>query len=242
MAAPVGSFAAPIRSGPAPGFASILVGGHAVMHRGIRALLAFSAAVPVLLAGCSSGGGHSKAPASVSPTDASAYKGQMFPSPRPRPAFTLTDTQGQTYNFGTQTKDHPTLLYFGYTHCPDICPTTMATFGVALQRVPAAVRKDTRVVFVTTDPTRDTPTVIGRWLAHFDEGLPVKFIGLTGNQAQVNAAQQLAGVPLATEDGQQHSAEVLLYGADNKDRVFYTAGANPADISHDLPLVGKQEE
>ncbi len=212
------------------------------MHRGIRALLALSAAVPVLLAGCSSGGGHAKAPASISPTDASAYKGQMFPTPRPRPSFTLTDTQGTTYNFGTETKDHPTLLYFGYTHCPDICPTTMATFGVALQRVPAAVRKDTRVVFVTTDPTRDTPTVIGRWLAHFDEGLPVKFVGLTGNQAQVNAAQQLAGVPLATEDGQQHSAEVLLYGADNKDRVFYTAGANPADISHDLPLVGKQEE
>ncbi|HEX3811344.1 MAG TPA: SCO family protein [Mycobacteriales bacterium] len=196
----------------------------------------------VLLAGCSSGGGSSHQAASVSPTSAGTYRGQSFTTPRPRPSFTLTDTQGARYDFGTQTRGHPTLLYFGYTNCPDICPTTMASFGVALEQVPAAVRTDTRVVFVTTDPTRDTPKVIGRWLSHFDQELQVKFIGLTGTKAQVEAAQRLAGVPLATDDGQQHSAEVLLYGADDLDRIFYTSGVSPVDISHDLPIVGKQKE
>jgi protein SCO1/2 len=211
------------------------------LSTGRRTFLALSAAAATaVLAGCSSD--SQAAPAKVSPTPAGAYKGQSFPTPRPRPTFTLTDTSGVRYDFGTQTKGHPTLLYFGYTNCPDICPTTMASFGVALQQVPAAVRKDTRVVFVTTDPRRDTPMVIGRWLGHFDAELPVKFVGLTGTQKQVEAAQRLAGVPLATDHGQQHSAEVLLYGADDLDRIFYTSGVSPADISHDLPIVGKLKE
>jgi len=212
-----------------------------MIHR--RMGLAAAAAVVAMVAGCSSGSGKdSGAAISVSPTAAGTYKGQSFPTPRPRPAFTLTDTTGKSYNFGAQTTGHPTLVYFGYTHCPDICPTTMATFGVALSQVSAKLRKDTRVVFVTTDPKRDTPAVIARWLGHFDADLPVKFVGLTGSQKQVDAAQQLAGVPLATDHGQQHSAEVLLYGADNLDHVFYTTGASPSDISHDLPLVGTEKE
>lgn len=223
-------------------------GGRGTRVRGRAMLLAAGAALAGLLAaGCSSNGGsntgHSgHAPAKVSATPAGTYRGQEFPTPRPRPSFTLTDTSGATYNFGTETKGHPTLLYFGYTHCPDICPTTMATFGVALQQVPEDVRKNARVVFVTTDPRRDTPSVIGAWLAHFDRKLPVKFIGLTGTQAQLDSAQRLAGVPLATDGGAQHSAEVLLYGSDDMDRVFYTTGASPADFSHDLPIADKQKE
>jgi len=212
-----------------------------MIHR--RMSLTAAAAVLAVVAGCSSASSKDTgAPASVSPTSAGTYRGQSFPTPRPRPNFTLTDTSGKSYNFGAQTKGHPTLVYFGYTHCPDICPTTMATFGVALSQVSAKVGKDTRVVFVTTDPARDTPAVIAGWLGHFDEELPVKFIGLTGSQAQVKTAQQLAGVPLASDHGQQHSAEVLLYGADDMDRVFYTSGVSPSDISHDLPLVGTEKE
>lgn len=193
-----------------------------------------------ILTGCSSGH-HSDAPAKVSPTAKGTYRGQSFPAPRPRPTFTLTDTADRPYNFGTQTRGHPTLLYFGYTNCPDICPTWMADFAVALNQVSPALRKDTRVVFVTTDPARDKPAVIRRWLDHFDKSLTPKFVGLTGTQAQIDAAQQLAGVPLAADHGETHSAEVLLYGSDDVDRIFYTSGTSPSAISHDLPLVAAEK-
>jgi protein SCO1 len=209
------------------------------MIRAGRWLMALSVAGAVLT-GCSSGH-HSSAPASVSPTGKSAYRGESFPNPRPRPAFTLTDTAGSPYNFGTKTRGHPTLLYFGYTNCPDICPTWMADFAVALQQVSPELRKQTRVVFVTTDPGRDRPAVIRRWLDNFDKSFSPKFIGLTGTQAQIDAAQRLAGVPLASDHGETHSAEVLLYGSDDVDRLFYTSGTSPSAISHDLPLVAAEK-
>ena len=103
--------------------------------------------------------------------------------PQPRPQFTLTDTAGKPYKFGTATAGKPTLLYFGYTHCPDVCPTTLADITQALQPVPAAMRSATQVVFVTTDVKRDTPAVLKAYLAKFDAGLPNQFVGLTGTQA-----------------------------------------------------------
>jgi protein SCO1 len=209
------------------------------MIRAGRWLAALGVAGTVL-AGCSSGH-HSDSPAKVSPTPTGTFRGQSFQTPRPRPSFTLTDTSNASYNFGTETRGHPTLLYFGYTNCPDICPTWMADFAVALQQVSPQLRKDTRVVFVTTDPTRDKPAVIRRWLDNFDKSFSPKFIGLTGTQAQIDAAQRLAGVPLASDHGQQHSAEVLLYGSDDVDRLFYTSGTSPSAISHDLPLVAAEK-
>jgi protein SCO1/2 len=94
-----------------------------------------------------------------------------------------------------------------------------------------------RVVFVTTDPKRDTGPVIAAWLRNFDSDLPAPFVGLTGTQAQVEAAQAAARVPVAEDNGEAHSAEQLLYGPDDYARVAYVSGANPADLAHDLPVV-----
>ena len=63
------------------------------------------------------------------------------------------------------------LVYFGYTHCPDVCPTTMADLGTALRQLPAQIQQATQVVFVTSDPARDTAPVLRAWLANFDAGL-----------------------------------------------------------------------
>lgn len=195
-------------------------------------------AVALLLAGCgsshaSNGAGSHKPAAKQQKLD-----GTALPVPRDRPNIPLTDTSGKPYNFATQTQGHPTLLYFGYTHCPDICPTTMADIGLALRKVPATLRAKTEVVFVTTDPKRDTPAVIGRWLAHFDQHLPVPFVGLTGSVQQVQVAQQLAGVPVAHDNGATHSTELLLFGPDDKARIFYaSASLVPSEVSHDLPIV-----
>jgi len=212
------------------------------MGRARRAVAAVAAALALagVASACSSDSSASP-PIKISPTASGGLHATAFPTPRPRPTFTLTDTAGESYDFAQETDGRPTLLYFGYTNCPDICPLTMADLGEAMRSVPADLQKETRIVFVTTDPTRDTPPVIKAWLANFDHDLPVPFVGLTGSLQQVETAQRLAGVPVAEDNGQTHSTEVLVYGPDDQARVFYTAASMTAgDVSHDLPIVAKE--
>lgn len=193
------------------------------------------------LAGCSSTDSSAQPPASVSSTKDGPYQGHEFPTPRAKPSFTLTDTRGKPYDFAAQTKGHPTLLWFGYTRCPDICPTTMADVAQAISQDPKAVQRDVRVVMVTTDPGYDKPKVMGRWLRNFDVDLPVAFVGLTGTKAQVETAQRLAGVPVAEDEGKQHSTQLTLYGPDDVARVFYLTGDPPSELSTDLPKIAAKE-
>ena len=205
-----------------------------------RRLAAVVAAVGLMAAACSSGAAAPQPSELYDKPTGGLYQGFGLVPPQPRPSFTLTDTSGKSYAFGRVTAGKPTLLYFGYTHCPDVCPTTMADIGQALRTVPSDVQRRTQVVFVTTDVKRDTGPVMAAWLAHFDTDLPNRFVGLTGTQAQIDAAQAAAHVQLAEDEGQQHSAEVLLYGSDDYARVQYLQSTNEADqMGHDLPLVAK---
>ena len=199
----------------------------------------------LLLAGCSGSADatagthdHSQAaPATVEGSGGGTYDGVELPDPYQKPEFTLTDSAGAAFDFGQRTGAGPTLLFFGYTHCPDVCPTTMADIAVALRRVDRAVAAETNVVFVTTDPARDTPEVLGAYLDRFDADLPTQFIGLSGSQDEVDKAQLAAGVPLAEDMGQTHSALLLLYGTDGKAHVAFDAANSGADIAHDLAVV-----
>jgi protein SCO1/2 len=203
-----------------------------------RLLLVLLALVALAVAGCSSGGA-TKGDLNDNP-GTGTYMGFGLTPPQPRPSFVLTDTNGQPFSFATATAGHPTFLYFGYTHCPDVCPTTMADIGLALKAVPADVRSQAQVVFVTTDIVNDTGPVIAAWLKAFAvDGAPA-MIGLYGTQAQIDQAQAAAHVMLASDGGQQHAATVLLYGADNYARVSYAQSDNESDaMRHDLPLVAK---
>lgn len=203
---------------------------------GIVALAACAAA-----AGCSSADSSAEPPAKVSPTQSGPYRGHEFPTPHAKPSFTLTDTHGRPYDFAARTDGHPTLLWFGYTRCPDICPTTMADVAEAISEVPMPVQREVRVVMVTTDPAYDKPAVLGRWLHNFDGNLPVAFVGLTGTKAQVETVQRLAGVPVAEDEGKQHSTQLTLYGPDDVARVFYLTGDPPSDLSTDLPKIAAKE-
>jgi len=192
-----------------------------------------------ILAACSSGSGSPRRSELNDNPKVGRYQGFGLVPPQPRPSFTLTDTEGKRFSF-SQTAGRPTLLYFGYTRCPDVCPTTMADVAQALQAVPAKIRQATYVVFVTTDVKHDTGPVIAAWLRHFDPGLPRQFVGLTGSQAQIDAAQASAHVQLAEDDGQLHAADVVLYGADDYAHVKYLQSDNESDqISHDLQLVAE---
>jgi len=156
----------------------------------------------------------------------------------PKPDFTLTDTRGQPYNFRERTRGKVTLLYFGYTHCPDVCPMQMANIADALHQLPPALARNVAVVFVTTDSERDTPKQLRQWLDGFD----TSFVGLTGSLARVNAiikqtrflslAEQERTGPGTYEVG--HSAVVLAFARDDSAHLIYPLGVQEAAWAADL--------
>jgi len=166
------------------------------------------------------------------------YAGTVWDPAPAKPDFTLTDTSGHPYDFREQTKGKVTLLYFGYTNCPDVCPITMATIAGALNNLPGSA---VTVVFVTTDPVRDTPARIRQWL----DGYDTDFVGLTGTPAQLAAAQRAAGVTVAQADAPDkkgnyavgHAASVLVYTGDGRQHLSYPFGTTQGDWQHDIPLV-----
>lgn len=184
----------------------------------------------------SSGHAHSSAPAVVEGAG-DTYAGIDLTEPYRRPTFTLTDTAGAPFDFGRATAGRPTLLFFGYTRCPDVCPTTMADIAVALRGLDKALVQQLQVVFVTTDPAYDTPAVLGEYLGRFDADLPRRFIGLTGDQTAIDQAQLATGVPLAEDNGKTHSSLLLLYGPDDQAHVAFDAGNTARDIAADLRRV-----
>jgi protein SCO1/2 len=165
------------------------------------------------------------------------YAGLDLAEPYRRPTFTLTDTAGAAFDFRAATAGRPTLLFFGYTDCPDICPTTMADVAVALRGLEPEVTDELQVIFVTTDPATDSPEVLAEYLGRFDADLPTRFIGLTGDQEEIDRAQLATGVPLAEDQGRLHSSLLLLYGADDEAHVAFDAGNTARDIAEDLRVV-----
>ncbi|MGH7505931.1 MAG: SCO family protein, partial [Longimicrobiales bacterium] len=111
------------------------------------------------------------------------FHGVVLDAPQPRPDFTLRDTGGEPFRFRAETAGTLTLLFFGYTNCPDVCPVHLANLSAVLDRFAYDVRSRVRVVFVTTDPARDSPEKLRAWLDNFDPS----FVGLTGTQAEVEA-------------------------------------------------------
>jgi protein SCO1/2 len=212
------------------------------VNRLVRALAALGA-LAVLVAGCSSGGGGAKPSDLNGANQVGKYDGAGLIPAQPRPNFVLTDSFGKSFAFGRETAGHPTLLFFGYTHCPDECPTTMADIRLALRQVSPDVAKKTFVVFVTTDVKRDTAARLAKWLGQFAVGTKATWVGLNGTQAQINAAQAAAHVSIASDGGETHSLEVLLYGPDDYAHVaFLLTKDQPKYIAHDLSIVGAQSE
>jgi protein SCO1 len=172
-----------------------------------------------------------------------AYRGGIVTPPLAKPRFVLTDTSGAAFDFRQRTGGYVTLLFFGYTYCPDQCPMHMANLSAALKKLPAGTADQVRLVFVTTDPARDSPAVVRRWLDLFDR----RFIGLTGTERAIEAVERAAGVPPAAKTGAAngnygvtHASFVLAYSKDNLAHVIYPGGVSKDDWVHDLPLLIKE--
>lgn len=182
-------------------------------------------------------------PATVDATGPS-LNGTMLGAPQPRPEFTLTDTDGQPYDFAAETAGELTLLFFGYTSCPDVCPLHLGNLAFALDR-PGVPRPT--VVFVSVDPARDTPDVIRTFLDRFD----ARYVGLTGTEEELRAAQEAAQVPLAITEAPEepgdddylvgHASQVIAYTADDLAHVVYPFGVRQQDWIDDLPVLARNE-
>ncbi|MBU2884271.1 SCO family protein [Gilvimarinus agarilyticus] len=99
----------------------------------------------------------------------------IFEQPRRFEAFELLDQNGETFT-QDDFKGHWSLLFFGFTHCPDICPTTMAEMSRLMGALPEPIAADTEVMLFSLDPARDTPAIMKEYVAYFGDD----FIGVTG--------------------------------------------------------------
>ncbi len=227
----------------------------------MRHLLPLSSVLgALLLTGCAAAPAAAPATPVAAPA---AFHGREPTQALARPSFVLTDTGGRPYDFIAETGGRPTLLYFGYANCPDECPTAVAGMAAALRQAPADLRDQVRLVFVTTDPERDTGPVIRRFLDQFS----TQVVGLTGTRAQVDAAQRSTGFAAARRGGQspttpgspdqhvhaegtaghrhfgpvgygvEHGDVIFAFDTDDRMPVLYAGGARPSDIAVDLPLL-----
>ena len=164
----------------------------------------------------------------------------VLPAARPLPAFELLDQQSRAFSPG-QLAGRWSLVFFGFTNCPDVCPATLATLAAArreLASLPAAQQPD--VVLVSVDPGRDTPERLAEYLAFFDPS----FTGVTGDAAQIARLTEALGVAviIGEADAQgrytvDHSTTIFLVNPAGAVSAIFSAPHTPDGIAHDYRLI-----
>ena len=196
----------------------------------------------VAVGGCSATPGDGPVGEVVSAQAADGYAGTLLTAPPvPRPELVLPDTAGRPFDLRADT-DGVTALFFGYTQCPDVCPTTMADLAMARRALPAEERDRVTVVFITEDPATDIPAVLRAYLDRFDED----FVGLIGGDERTQ--QALDGLHLPrTEDhvdppggpphdhgALEHSGVVYLFGPGDRAAVVHSGGTTVRQYADDI--------
>jgi protein SCO1/2 len=188
--------------------------------------------VLLVLAGCAGAGGPR----------AEELRGPRIEPALAKPAIVLQHLDGTPFDFKRETRGTVTFLFFGYTNCPDICPLHMQNLAWAIGSLPPEERRLVRVVFVTTDPARDTPERLGAWLARFDSS----FTAVTGSPVALEVAQRALGMPPARREGEQprgyglsHGAQLWTFTPDDSAHVVYPWGITREDLAADLARLGR---
>jgi protein SCO1/2 len=176
-------------------------------------------------------GGDMTGPAMRAP-----FRGAEPAAPLAMPNVTLQTTDGKPFNLVTDTTHPVTLVFFGYTNCPDVCPLVMSDLTLAYAELPSDVRDQTQVLFVTTDPVRDTGSVLRSYLDRYNPA----FVGLTGRLRRITAAAADMGVAItgrkALPNGGYdvgHGAQVIGFAHETAP-VIWTPGTPIADIVADI--------
>jgi protein SCO1/2 len=191
----------------------------------------------VMISGCTAA---PSAPSGQTNADPAGYLGgSSLPEPYTMPEISLTDTSGRPYSLATTPSKPVTLLFFGYTHCPDVCIAVLSDVSLALQRLTPADRDQIQLVFVTTDPARDQEKQIRGYLDRFNPS----FVGLTGPLSTIKRAAGDVGVDIQgmkklPSGGYEvgHSAQVIGFSRDSG-VVLWTPGTPIGALKHDFALL-----
>ena len=201
------------------------------MPRGLLAPLALLVSL-LLLAGC---GGAGEAG-----TGSAAFSGQRLDPPFEVLGTPLTDTEGDPYSLTRDTDKPLTLVFFGYTHCPDICGQVMATLAGTLARRDDEQKERLDVVFVTTDPARDDEAVVEAYVDAFDPSI----VGLTGDLDDIVEVGRSMAV--AVDKGQKlpsggyevtHGTQVLAIDSDDETPMYWNSDVSQAQLAHDVTML-----
>jgi protein SCO1 len=193
------------------------------------------------LVGCGTSGQDGAAVSGVSTSDHDGYNGVLLDEPYVVPHVKLTDTDGKSFDLADQHKR--TLVFFGYTKCPDICQVVMSTIASSIARLSDSEQAKVQVVFVTTDPERDTESVLRTYLDHFNP----KFVGVTGPIDKIDELGKPMGVFI--KKGQKlasggyevdHTANVISVQGGKGDLVW-TASTSQSDMAADLEKILKAD-
>ncbi len=163
----------------------------------------------------------------------------ILPAPNPVPEFSLLDQHGTPID-QTVFQGHWDLVFFGFTHCPDVCPTTMQVLAAAkaalLDQGQAPLP---RIVLVSVDPERDTPEILERYVNYFGAGN----LGITGTLEEITKLTSGLGIyfekqPLDDENYTvDHSAAVLVINPDGGFEALFGSPQTADDYVHDLPII-----
>ena len=160
----------------------------------------------------------------------------LLPQSRSLPSVTMTNQDGQPVTIN-ELKGKWSLLFFGYTFCPDICPTTLAQLRQIKSELPTDAVDKLQIVLVSVDPNRDTPQQLKQYLGYFDPG----FIGLTGDLQSIQTLANGVSIPFIPADTSKpgytvdHSGNLALIGPDGTQRGFIRAPLNNQKLIAQLP-------
>ena len=169
--------------------------------------------------------------------DDDGIHGAVLDRPYAVPPIRLHDTDGAAFDLTKDTTTPLTLVFFGYTQCPDVCQVVMATIASAVNRLDDAIRDQVSVVFVTTDPERDTPAVLRSYLDRFSP----RFVGLTGDLDEIVELGEGVGVYIAR--GQElpdggyevdHSTPVIGVEPRGRAPIVWTQTVSAAQLAEDI--------
>lgn len=167
------------------------------------------------------------------------FRGTAYVEPYPAASeIALTRADGTPFRL-SEMRGKVVLLFFGYTSCPDVCPTTMAELKQALEKV-GAKADQVQVVYVTVDPQRDTPQRVQEYVNHFDP----KFIGLSGSESELAKVWNDYGIFREIVEGTSaagymvnHTARVTMIDQQGNLRVSFPFDTPVESIVHDLKLL-----
>lgn len=169
--------------------------------------------------------------------------GYILDAPRPLPEFTLVDETGEAFS-NEELRGHWSLLYFGFTYCPDICPSALGVMAQVKRELDAVAGLDDRYFLVSVDPDRDTPERLAEYVTYFDPS----FRGVTGEFDQLDIVTRAAGavykVPEAPESDDYlvaHSSTLTLIDPQGRIHAIFTSPFDPVAIARDLERLGAQD-